>query len=81
MRAMLWMTISWKNSCNIILIKHSDNWITTYAHLDKALVKKGQEVAKGSVIGTVGETGSVHSPQLHFEIRKKTKPLNPKKYM
>lgn len=66
---------------NIILIKHDGGWISTYAHLDKSLVKKSVKVDKGSTIGTVGETGSVDSPQLHFEIRKNTKPVNPQKYM
>ena len=66
---------------NIILIKHAGDWVTTYAHLDKSLVQKGQQVQKGTTIGTVGETGSVDSPQLHFEIRKGTKPVNPNKYM
>jgi murein DD-endopeptidase MepM/ murein hydrolase activator NlpD len=66
---------------NIVLIKHSGGWVTAYAHLDKNLVDKGQNVQKGTTIGTVGKTGSVHSPQLHFEVRKNTKPVNPQKYM
>ncbi len=66
---------------NIILIKHEGGWVTTYAHLEKVSVKKGDSVKKGGIIGTVGSTGSVNSPQLHFEIRKKTKPVDPKKYM
>jgi murein DD-endopeptidase MepM/ murein hydrolase activator NlpD len=65
---------------NIILVKHDGDWVTTYAHLDKPLAKKGQKVYKGTTIGTVGETGSVNSPQLHFEIRKRTKPVDPSKY-
>ena len=66
---------------NIILLKHSGDWVTAYAHLDKSLIEKGQTVKKGMTIGTVGKTGSVDSPQLHFEIRKRTKPVNPQKYM
>lgn len=66
---------------NIILIKHDSGWITTYAHLNKILVEKGQTVNRGSIIGTVGNTGSVDTHQLHFEIRKRTKPVNPEKYI
>jgi len=65
---------------NLILIKHDGGWITTYAHLDKILVKNGQVLKKGEKIGLVGNTGSVTSPQLHFEIRKNTKPVNPSDY-
>jgi len=66
---------------NLILIKHEGDWITTYAHLDKRLVNKGDVIKRGSTIGTVGNTGSVSSSQLHFEIRKKSKPLDPQKYI
>ena len=66
---------------NLILIKHSDGWITAYAHNDKLLVKKGQKVIKGEKIATVGSTGSVNSPQLHFEVRAGKKAVNPRKYL
>ena len=63
---------------NLILVRHRDEYVTAYAHLDKMLVKKGDVVKRGQTIGTVGSTGSVEKPQLHFEIRKGTKALNPK---
>lgn len=66
---------------NLILIKHTDGWITAYAHNDKLLVKKGQKVIKGEKIATVGSTGSVDSPQLHFEIRAGKKAVDPRKYL
>ncbi len=66
---------------NLILIKHGEGWTTTYAHLSKYLVKKGDLVKKNSVIGAVGQTGNVSKPQLHFQIRKSTKPLDPMKYL
>ena len=66
---------------NLILLKHDKGWITAYAHADKILVKKGQSVQKGQKIGTVGKTGEVKTPQLHFEIRYKTKIVNPKSYL
>ncbi len=62
---------------NLILIRHADQYVTAYAHLDKTLVKKGDKVKRGQTVGTVGSTGSVDKPQLHFEIRKGTKALDP----
>lgn len=66
---------------NLILIKHPDGWITAYAHNDRLLVKKGQKVRRGEKIATVGTTGSVNSPQLHFEIRAGKKAVNPQSYL
>lgn len=62
---------------NLLLIKHSDGWITAYAHNDKLLVKRGDEVQQGQVISTVGRTGNVDVPQLHFEIRQGTQSVDP----
>ena len=66
---------------NLILIKHPDGWITAYAHNQKLLVKKGQTVVKGEKIATVGQTGGVDGPQLHFEVRAGKKAVNPRKYL
>ncbi len=66
---------------NLILIRHANGWITAYAHNDKLLVKKGQWVKKGAQIATMGKTGNVKTPQLHFEVRYKTKVVNPKNYL
>ena len=66
---------------NLILIKHTDGWITAYAHNDKLLVKKGQKVVRGEKIATVGSTGSVTVPQLHFEVRAGKKAVNPRSYL
>ncbi len=66
---------------NLILIKHNDGWVTAYAHNDRLFVKKGQAVRKGEKIAAVGSTGSVNSPQLHFEIRSGKKALNPLSYL
>jgi murein DD-endopeptidase MepM/ murein hydrolase activator NlpD len=66
---------------NLLLIRHADGWMTAYAHLDKALVKKGQKVTKGQAIGTVGSTGGVSQPQLHFEIRRGTQAVDPAKFL
>ncbi len=66
---------------NLVLIRHGDRYMTAYAHMDKMLVKKGDTVKVGQSIGTVGSTGQVDSPQLHFEIRKGTNPVNPDSYL
>lgn len=66
---------------NLLLIRHEKGFMTAYAHADKVFVKTGDVVAKGDKIATVGMTGNVKTPQLHFEIRKKTKSVNPKKYL
>lgn len=66
---------------NLILVRHDDGWITAYAHNEKLLVKKGQSVARGEKIATVGTTGGVNTPQLHFEIRAGKNPVDPTLYL
>jgi murein DD-endopeptidase MepM/ murein hydrolase activator NlpD len=63
---------------NLILIRHEDGWVTAYAHLDRMLVGKDTIVAAGDQIGTVGTSGGVSAPQLHFELRHNSKPVDPK---
>jgi murein DD-endopeptidase MepM/ murein hydrolase activator NlpD len=63
---------------NLILIKHGDGYVTAYAHANSIGVARGQHVAKGDVIGTVGQTGDVNQPQLHFEVRQGAKPVDPR---
>ena len=70
-----------KGMGNLIIIQHSDGWMTVYAHLDSMNVKRGTKVSVGQQIGRVGKTGKVDKPQLHFEIRKGTKPYNPITYL
>lgn len=66
---------------NLVLIRHAQGWMTAYGHMGKASVSRGTVVKKGQTIGAVGKTGSVKAPQLHFEIRKGSKALNPQKYL
>lgn len=66
---------------NLVLIRHADRWMTAYAHLDNILVERGATVKRGQTIGTVGRSGTVDQPQLHFEVRRGTDALNPEKYM
>lgn len=68
---------------NLVLVKHADGWVTAYAHLSSTSVKMRQQVKQGEQIGTVGATGGVNEPQLHFEMRyaptakDKAKPVDP----
>lgn len=62
---------------NLILIKHDNGYVSAYAHLKDANVSKGQKVARGQAIGSVGMTGSVSRPQLHFELREGATPVDP----
>ncbi len=70
-----------KGMGNLIIVQHDGGWMTVYAHLDSMVVRRGAKVTVGQKIGTVGKTGKVDSPQLHFEIRKGTKAYNPASYM
>ncbi len=62
---------------NLVLVKHAGGWTTAYAHVDRVLVQRGDRVKRGETIGTIGSTGKVTRPQLHFEIRKGSRAVNP----
>lgn len=66
---------------DLILIKHADGWMTAYAHNGSILVHRGEAVRRGQEIATVGETGIVNEPQLHFEIRRGTQAFDPLDYL
>ncbi len=70
-----------KGMGNLIIVQHDGGWMTVYAHLDSIGLRRGARVAVGQKIGTVGATGKVDRPQLHFEIRKGTKAYNPAQYL
>jgi len=65
---------------NLIVLAHSYGYKTYYGHLARILVKKGQKVKMGVLIGRVGSTGDSTGPHLHFELRRNNKRVNPKKY-
>ena len=70
-----------KDYGNLVLVKHSGGYTTAYAHAERLVVSRGDTVTRGQVIGYAGQTGDVSSPQLHFEIRSATVPVNPHSYL
>ena len=64
-----------------MLIKHADGFMTAYAHNDSLLVQRGDVVRRGQVVARVGQTGNVATPQLHFELRKGSTPVDPTQYL
>ena len=66
---------------NLVLVKHSSGLISAYAHLDALLVKRGDTVSRGQVIAKVGDTGGVSEPQLHFELRRGKKAVDPRELL
>jgi hypothetical protein len=62
---------------NLVIIKHDDDIMTAYSHLQSIRVSRGAAVKMGEIIATVGQTGNVKEPQLHFSVRKGKKTINP----
>ena len=62
---------------NYIVIRHAYGFSTCYSHQSKNIVKKGQKVKAGQVIGYTGQTGRATTPHLHFELRFKNRAINP----
>lgn len=62
---------------NLLLIRHAGGWVTAYAHADKLGVVEGDQVKKGQKVATVGTTGGLDQPQLHFEVRKGRNAIDP----
>jgi murein DD-endopeptidase MepM/ murein hydrolase activator NlpD len=66
---------------NLVLVRHANGFVTAYAHASEILVKKGDAIKRGQVIAKSGQSGTVTSPQLHFEIRKGSTPVDPAQYL
>ena len=66
---------------NLVLIRHSNGYVTAYAHASEITVKRDDVVKRGQVIAKAGQTGSVNAPQLHFEIRKGSTPVDPSPFL
>lgn len=63
---------------NLLLIEHSGGYITAYGNNEELLVKKGDTVKKGQTIAKVGNSGGTAEPQLHFEVRRSGKTIDPR---
>jgi murein DD-endopeptidase MepM/ murein hydrolase activator NlpD len=62
---------------NLVLVRHANNYFTAYAHAKELWVKVGDQIKGGDLIGMSGQTGNVDTPQIHFEIRKGSTPVDP----
>ena len=66
---------------NLLLIRHSGGWVSAYAHTSNILVAKGQVVRRGQTVARVGRSGAVNRPQLHFELRRGPRAVDPMRYL
>jgi murein DD-endopeptidase MepM/ murein hydrolase activator NlpD len=66
---------------NLVLIKHPNGFVTAYGNNGELEVKRGETVKRGQVIAKSGDSGNVNSPQLHFELRKGSTPVDPTSYL
>jgi murein DD-endopeptidase MepM/ murein hydrolase activator NlpD len=66
---------------NLVLVRHANGYVTAYAHASELMVKRGDTIKRGQVIAKSGQSGEVQSPQLHFEIRKGSSPVDPLQFL
>jgi murein DD-endopeptidase MepM/ murein hydrolase activator NlpD len=66
---------------NLVLVRHANGFVTAYANASEVMVKRNDQVHKGQVIAKTGQTGSAPAPQLHFEVRKNSSPVDPIQYL
>jgi murein DD-endopeptidase MepM/ murein hydrolase activator NlpD len=66
---------------NLVLVRHSNGFVTAYANASELLVRRNDQVHKGQVILKSGQTGNATAPQLHFEIRKNSAPVDPMQFL
>jgi len=66
---------------NLVLIRHANGYVTAYAHASELMVKRGDTIKRGQIIAKSGQSGEVGSPQLHFEIRKGSTPVDPLQFL
>jgi murein DD-endopeptidase MepM/ murein hydrolase activator NlpD len=66
---------------NLVLVRHPNGYVTAYAHAKELLVKRGDPIKRGDVIAKSGQSGNVDAPQLHFEVRKGSAPVDPMQFL
>ena len=70
-----------KSYGNLVLIRHSNGWVSAYAHNSELKVERGQQIRRGEIIALSGMSGGVTTPQVHFELRKDATPVNPLQHL
>ncbi|HEY2231626.1 MAG TPA: M23 family metallopeptidase [Xanthobacteraceae bacterium] len=70
-----------KSFGNLLLVRHPNGYVTVYAHAKELLVKAGDEIKRGQIIAKAGRTGDADRPEVHFEIRKASTPVDPMPYL
>jgi murein DD-endopeptidase MepM/ murein hydrolase activator NlpD len=66
---------------NLVLVRHPNGYVTAYAHAKELMVKRGDQIKRGDVIAKSGQSGNVDAPQLHFEVRKGSAPVDPMQFL
>lgn len=66
---------------NLVLVRHDNGWVTAYAHNRELLVERGDRVMRGQAIARAGNTGRADQPQVHFELRQSSKPVDPMPFL
>ncbi len=66
---------------NPVLIRHSNGWVSAYAHNSELQVKRGQEIRRGEIVALSGMSGGVTTPQVHFELRREATPVDPLQHL
>jgi murein DD-endopeptidase MepM/ murein hydrolase activator NlpD len=66
---------------NLVLVRHDNGWVTAYAHNDEIIVKRGDKIKRGQLLAKAGKSGQVDQPQVHFELRQGSKPVDPTPFM
>ncbi len=75
------LSAGWEQGFGLcVKIDHGYNYMTLYAHMSKIMVRQGQNVKRGEVIGLVGNTGKSTAPHLHYEVHLRGKPQDPRNY-
>jgi murein DD-endopeptidase MepM/ murein hydrolase activator NlpD len=70
-----------KSYGNLVLIRHSNGWVSAYAHNSELQVKRGQEIRRGEIVALSGMSGGVTTPQVHFELRREATPVDPLQHL
>ena len=66
---------------NVIIVRHDDHYVTVYGHCEENLVREGDSIARGQVIGKIGSSGRTTGANLHFEVRRDNTARNPLAYL